>query len=133
MGGAPSRDLCQLTLGTWNWCIDCHITISVEHLPGSQNQVPDRDLCKASHLLQLEITSRNNSNECSVPTLGDIYRLCFAVFLHDRQVPHQDHFGKGPSDNPPNSSLEIKILVPSRSSCECWWRYHQYYQATRKY
>ena len=43
MGGAPSRDLCQLALRMWNWCIDHHITISAEHLPGSQNQVADRE------------------------------------------------------------------------------------------
>ena len=39
MGSAPSRNLCQLELGMWNWWIDSHITISAEHLPGSQNQV----------------------------------------------------------------------------------------------
>ena len=43
MGGATSRDLCQLALEMWNWCIDRHITISAEHLPGSQNQVADRE------------------------------------------------------------------------------------------
>ena len=26
MGGAPSRDLCQLALRMWNWCIDCHLS-----------------------------------------------------------------------------------------------------------
>ena len=43
MGGAPSRDLCQLALKMWNWCIDHHITISAEHLPGSLNQTADRE------------------------------------------------------------------------------------------
>ena len=43
MGGVPSRDLCQLALRMWNWCIDRHITISAEHLPGSQNQVADKE------------------------------------------------------------------------------------------
>ena len=39
MRSAPLRNLCQLELGMWNWCIDGHITISAEHLPGSQNQL----------------------------------------------------------------------------------------------
>ena len=70
-------------------------------------------LCEASHLLQLEIGSRGDSSKCPVPALGDINRLCFPAFLHDRQVPGQDHRGKSSSDNPHNSPLEITSLVPS--------------------
>ena len=44
--------------------------------------------------------------------MGDINRLCFPTFLHDRQVPGQDHLGKSLLD-PRNSPLEITSLVPS--------------------
>ena len=70
-------------------------------------------LCKASHLLQLEIGSRGDSSECPVPTLGDVNRLCFPTFLLDMQVLGQDHLRECPSDNPHNSPLEITSVVPS--------------------
>ena len=69
-------------------------------------------LCEASRLLKLEIGSWGDSSKCSVPTLGGINRLCLPTFLHDRQVPGQDHLGKSPLD-PRNTPLEITSLVPS--------------------
>ena len=43
MGGTHSTNLCQLALKMWNWCLDRQMTISAEHLPGSQNQLADSE------------------------------------------------------------------------------------------
>ena len=149
MGGAPSRDLCQLALqdvelvhrppynhlsGTSTRFAESSSGQGIE-VQGGLYQMGSRQsylrtvdgqerplhsrplclpsLCKASHLLQLEIGSRGDSSECPVPTLGDVNRLCFPAFLLDRQVPGQDHLRECPSDNPHNSPLEITSVVPS--------------------
>ena len=36
-GGVHSRELCQIAINMWNWCLDRDLTISAEHLPGIQN------------------------------------------------------------------------------------------------
>ena len=37
MGGVHSRELCQIAINMWNWCLDRDLTISAEHLPVIQN------------------------------------------------------------------------------------------------
>ena len=77
MGDAPSRDLCQLTLGMWNWCIDHQITISAEHLLGSQNQVPGKTLTLTLTLgltltltLTLTLGQRLHKSPMPIPCMG---------------------------------------------------------------
>ncbi len=43
MGGLHSKDLCQLALQVWDWCLSRSLTISAEHLPGSLNQLADKE------------------------------------------------------------------------------------------
>ena len=43
MGGLHSKDLCQLALQVWDWCLARNLTISAEHLPGSLNQLADKE------------------------------------------------------------------------------------------
>ena len=43
MGGVHSEYLCSLALEVWDWCLCQDLTISAEHLPGSMNQLADRE------------------------------------------------------------------------------------------
>ena len=43
MGGLHSKNLCQLALQVWDWCLSRNLTISAEHLPGSLNQLADKE------------------------------------------------------------------------------------------
>ena len=43
MGGLHSKDLCQLALQIWDWCLSRNLTISAEHLPGSLNRLTDKE------------------------------------------------------------------------------------------
>ena len=43
MGGLHSKDLCQLALQVWDWCLSRNLTISEEHLPGSMNRLVDKE------------------------------------------------------------------------------------------
>ena len=50
-GGTCSRQLCQLAINVWNWCLERNIMLLAEHLPGKLNQIADiesrtvRDRC----------------------------------------------------------------------------------------
>ena len=50
-GGICSRQLCQLAINVWNWCLERNIMLLAEHLPGKLNQIADiesrtvRDRC----------------------------------------------------------------------------------------
>ena len=41
MGGVHSWEVCQIAIKMWNWCLERQLTISAEHLPGSQNVTAD--------------------------------------------------------------------------------------------
>ena len=43
MGGVHSKHLCSLALEVWDWCLCQDLTISAEHLPGSMNQLADKE------------------------------------------------------------------------------------------
>ena len=43
MGGLHSKNLCQLALQVWDWCLSRNLTISAEYLPGSLNQLADKE------------------------------------------------------------------------------------------
>ena len=43
LGGTHSHQLNSLTVQMWKWCLDHHIFLTAEHLPGRENQIADEE------------------------------------------------------------------------------------------
>ena len=43
LGGTHSHQLNSLAVQMWKWCLDHHIFLIVEHLPGRENQIADEE------------------------------------------------------------------------------------------
>ena len=43
MGGTHSHQLNLLAVQLWKWCLDRHISLTAEHLPGKENQIADKE------------------------------------------------------------------------------------------
>ena len=76
MGGSKSEKCNDMARGIWQWCIDRHIYISAEHIPGVLNKTADE-----------ESRNRNNSGEWSLSQ--DIFKL---IVKHFKVTPSIDLF-----------------------------------------
>ena len=43
LGGTHSHQLNLLAVQLWKWCLDRHISLTAEHLPGKENQIADEE------------------------------------------------------------------------------------------
>ena len=76
MGGSKSEKCNDMARRIWQWCIDRHIYVSAEHIPGVLNKTADE-----------ESRNRNNSGEWSISQ--DIFEL---IVIHFKVTPSIDLF-----------------------------------------
>ena len=83
MGGLHSKNLCQLALQVWDWCLSRNLTILAEHLSGSQNQLADKESRTDSDSSELALDTQifHRRMEMRGPCTGDLFASRFSAKL----------------------------------------------------